>query len=653
MSVALVGAGPRGTSVLERLCASAPELLAPGARLTVHVVDPAPPGAGQVWRTSQSPRLLMNTVACQVTLFTDDSVDCSGPVRPGPSLYEWARDEQGVDAGELGPDDYPTRAHYGRYLEWVFAKTVREAPPAVHVETHTSRAIRLDDAPDGSQTLTLANGRTLSALSAVVLAQGHLPLLPDEEQQRLTSYATGHGLCHVPPANPADVDLSPLAPGEPVLLRGLGLNFFDHLTLLTTGRGGRFTHSPEGGLRYVPSGREPRLYAGSRRGIPYQARGDNAKGPYGRHTPLVLTDEATAGFRKRAVSGEAPDFRTEIWPLVAKEVETVYYETLLRTRESTAQSLGSPDLLDDFQGRFLAAPHGTSQEAAVLDEFGVPEADRWSWERISRPYAGQVFPDATAWRSWLLTHLREDAAQAALGNVDGPVKAAQDVLRDLRNELRLIVDHGGLPGDSRRDDLDRWYTPLNAFLSIGPPRRRVEELTALVAAGVVEILGPRLDVRAEDGAWVAHSPDVPGSAVRVTSLIEARLPEPDLRRTADPLLAQLLGTGRARPHVIDGYETGGLDVTLRPYLLMDRQGRPQARRLAFGVPTEGVHWVTAAGARPGVDSVTLSDADAVARAVLRMTSQAFPPAKIGTPEGESEARPKAKRWPNVELASID
>ncbi len=162
VSVALVGAGPRGTSVLERLCASAPQLLCPRARLTVHVVDPAPPGPGQVWRTSQSPRLLMNTVSSQVTLFTDDSVDCSGPVRPGPSLYEWARgegNEVGEGEGELGPDDYPTRAQYGRYLEWVFAKVVREAPPAVRVVTHPTRAVRLDDAPDGSQTLTLGNGR--------------------------------------------------------------------------------------------------------------------------------------------------------------------------------------------------------------------------------------------------------------------------------------------------------------------------------------------------------------------------------------------------------------------------------------------------------------------------------------------------------------
>ena len=32
----------------------------------------------------------MNTVASQVTLYTDDSVDCEGPIRPGPSLYAWA-----------------------------------------------------------------------------------------------------------------------------------------------------------------------------------------------------------------------------------------------------------------------------------------------------------------------------------------------------------------------------------------------------------------------------------------------------------------------------------------------------------------------------------------------------------------------------------
>ncbi len=43
---------------------------------------------------------------------------------------------------------------------------------------------------------------------------------------------------------------------------------------------------------------------------------------------------------------------------------------------------------------------------------------------------------------------------------------------------------------------------------------------------------------------------------------------------------------------------------------------PHPRRFAYGVPTEVMHWVTAAGIRPGIGSVILSDSDAIARAVL-------------------------------------
>nr|WP_256356099.1 FAD/NAD(P)-binding protein [Streptomyces sp. PKU-EA00015] len=654
-AIALVGAGPRGTCFLERLCASVPDL-APDTPLTVHVVDPAAPGAGRVWRTDQNAELLMNTVASQVTVFTDDSVACEGPIRPGPSLYEWAAGRCGE---RLGPDDYPTRACYGRYLEWAFARTVGSAPETVEVRVHRALAVRLEDdrdAPadvrDPLQSLRLDDGTMLSGLSAVVLAQGHLPVVSRQSTAQLADYAARRpGLRHFPPANPADLDLSGIAAGERVLLRGLGLSFFDHLALLTTGRGGSFVRDGERGLVYRPSGREPELYAGSRRGVPHQARGDNAKGPSGRHEPLVLTPGVIAGFRERAEAGHPADFLSEIWPLVAKEVETVYYASLpaVRERETAGAVTG-------FRERFLASGHGSAEEAETLQAFGVAEADRWSWDRLARPHRGEVFTSRAGHRAWLLAYLRADAAHAGLGNVEGPVKAALDVLRDVRNELRLIVDHGGLTGTSRRDHLDRWYTPLNAFLSIGPPRRRIEEMTALIEAGVLEVVGPRMSVGTEAGLFTAQSPDVPGSAVTFTTLIEARLPEPDLRRTDDELLGRLLKTGQCRPHAIDGYETGGLDVTPRPYRLVNRQGRAHPRRLAFGVPTEGVHWVTAAGARPGVDSVTLSDADAVARAALR--SLAPPLAGAGRGPGRDleagvESGAEIGRRPNVELASMN
>ncbi|WP_078879777.1 FAD/NAD(P)-binding protein [Kitasatospora purpeofusca] len=682
LQICVIGAGPRGLSVLERLCAN--ERSSPsGATVTVHVVDPAPPGAGRVWRTDQSRHLLMNTVASQITVYTDDSVRIDGPVEPGPSLYEWAKslapegspdrdpdparngpggngpggNEPGVhepagrgpdghgpgapgrqpdgpdgaalaEAAALGPNTYPTRAFYGHYLHAAFRAVVAAAPPTVTVRVHRSRAVAMADAhgfPGGPQGVRLEDGTRLNRLDAIVLAQGHLPARPTPREARTASLARIHHLDYITPANPADVHVT-ARPGQSVLLRGLGLNFFDHMALFTLGRGGRFEQT-DGGLVYRPSGAEPRLYATSRRGIPYHARGENEKGAYGRHLPRLLTTEVVAELRERTRRGGPVRFATDLWPLVSREVEAVYYGALLTARARGAER-------EAFTDRFLTA----EDPAAVLDEHGIPEADRWSWDRLSRPYAGREFTDRADFRDWLLEHLRQDVAEARAGNLSGPLKAALDVLRDLRNEIRMAVDHSGIAGDSYRDDLDGWYTPLNAFLSIGPPVERIEQLIALIEAGVVELLGPGTEIRIDpvDPAFAAHSTAVPGPTVRATVLVEARLPEPDLRRTDDPLLRHLLDTEQCATYRIPGpagtgYPTGGLAVTERPYRLLDGRGRAHPRRFAYGVPTESVHWVTAAGIRPGVDSVTLGDSDAIARAVLALSpAPEWPTAAAGS-----------------------
>ncbi|MFE6691549.1 FAD/NAD(P)-binding protein [Streptomyces sp. NPDC057743] len=643
LTVGIVGGGPRGLSVLERICAN--ERKSPSnSSVTVHVVDPYRPGPGKVWRTAQSRHLLMNTVACQVTVYTDDSVVMDGPVEEGPSLYAWAAqlartadtrtartaEERAFldEARRTGPDSYASRALYGRYLTDCFDRVVERAPDHVTVRVHRQSATALDDGPLGTQVLALADGTLLAGLDAVVLAQGHLPARPSPHEARTMEEARAHGLTYIPPASPADVDLSVAEPGQPVLLRGLGLNFFDETALLTVGRGGRFDRDAGGRLRYLPSGREPTLYAGSRRGVPYHARGENEKGAHGRHRPRLLTPERIARLTARADRGEQVRFGTDVWPLIAKEVESVYYGTLLATRGRAAECARCID-------RYVAARPG--EEAALLDAYGIPAADRWDWDRISLPYGRRVFTDRSAFRDWLLAYLDRDVREARAGNVNGPLKAALDVLRDLRNEIRLVVDHGRLEGNSYRDDLQGWYTPLNAFLSIGPPVSRIEELIALVEAGTVRPIGPGMQVRViSEGpgapAFEAVSDRVGGDPVRATVLVEARLPESDVRRTDDPLLAHLLATGQATAYRIAGahgtsYQTGGMTVTERPYRVVAADGRAHPRRFAYGVPTEAVHWATAAGIRPGVNSVTLGDSDALARAVLELT----PAGDGGTP----------------------
>lgn len=645
--ICIIGAGPRGLSVLERLHASA---AAHSPRpITVHVVDPTLPIGSAVWRTDQSRELLMNTVAAQITMFADESVNCAGPVVPGPSLHEWARFVEHLGSGDqlpdwvraecrdLGPDSYPTRALYGHYLRWVLRHLLRTAPDNLNITLHTRTATSLTDAEDGTQVVELDDATVLDGLDSVVLAQGHLPTMLSEAETALAEHAARNHLNYVRPSNPADVDLSFIKPGDEVALRGIGLNFFDYMALLTTGRGGRFARDDDGTLTYHPSGTEPVLIAGSRRGVPYTARGENQKGAFGRHEPLFLTPWVIRTLRRRAERGRPADFRTEVWPLIDREVRSVYYTTLITERSCVCEAevfsrryravceeeFASAAVEEPFDQPF-DQPRSEA-ESVLLDRFGIAETDRWDWNAIAKPYGDREFTDADDYRKWLVSYLKQDVKEALRGNVRSPLKAALDAMRDLRNEIRLVVDHSGISGDSYRDDLQRWYTPFNAFVSIGPPVQRAEEMIALIEAGVLRVVGPGMRVEpAPDGSeFLVTSTKVPGPPVRVSTLIEARLPEPDIRTTIDPLLGGLLARGECILHRIPlagggYYETGGLAVGPRPYPVLGPGRVPHPRRFAFGVPTEAVHWVTAAGIRPGVNSVILSDADAIAQACLAL-----------------------------------
>lgn len=649
--IAIVGMGPRGLSVFERICANVRQL-GIAANLEAVLIDSKSIGTGSVWRTDQSGHLLMNTVAEQVTIFTDETVEMAGPVDIGPSLYEWANflakignfagvsDEVCRSAAQIRPESYPPRWFYGHYLRWAFERIRERNKQWVRVREIVATAVDLRDAPSGLQELELSSGERLTGLHAVVLTQGHLPDKEVGESGSLPVAARRSGLAYIPPGNAADVEVDRIPEGEPVLVRGLGLTFFDYLVLLTAGRGGRFKES-DGGVEYIASGREPLIVAGCRRGVPHQARGANQKGVDGRYLPALLDAEKIAELRCRSeISGDL-SFRRDVWPLIAREVESVYYAALVAERVS-------PLRLRSFRERFLAAP--TESEAGeLLDRFHIAPRDRWDWTALADPTRGRRFIGPGDFHTWLLGYLDADVGQARLGNVHGPVKAALDVLRDLRNEVRLIVDHGGIAGTSYRDDLDRWYTPLNAFLSIGPPASRIAELAALIRAGVVRILGPGTRVRVDErrGCFVANSPRVESSTTAARHLIDAWLPAPDLHRTADPLLRNLIHRDAVRAYTIPNplvgaYRTGGLTVGPDTHHLIDASGHPHPRRYAFGVPTEAVHWVTAAAPRPGVNSVTLSDGDTIAREILELHREDLAASAL-TPEPTTAARQEDPR----------
>jgi uncharacterized NAD(P)/FAD-binding protein YdhS len=572
-SLVIVGAGPRGTGVLERIAANAAEL-PPGAGLDIHLVDPYPPGPGRIWRTEQSPLLWMNSRAEDVTVFTDTSVEMAGPVREGPTLHEWA----GLDG-----DAFVGRRVQGSYLRWAYDRAVAALPPEVTVHHHPYRAVRVSGPREGRQRVWLAGRPRPLLADAVVLTLGHLDAEPDPEQAALSAYARAHGLVHLPPDFTADSDLAPLRPGEPVLVRGFGLAFVDLMVLLTEGRGGRYD-----GDTYLPSGREPVLYVGSRRGVPYHSkigyRLDGAPPPLPRFLGPAETEALLArpgGF----------DFRRDVWPLVEKELGYAHYHRLF-TAHPERTGLGWAA----FERRYAAVDDPA--ERAALVAAAVPDpADRLDLAALDRPLAGLRYGSHDAFQAGLRRYVEAD-----LRRRHDPAHSPDQAVF-----LALLSVYGRL---MRLGDIGTWWHGFFSYLASGPPGPRLRQLLALSRAGLLRFVGADMSVRAEGGVFRATSPTVPGFAVETRALVEARLPQPTVARSRDPLLRELYAEGAAA--TADGL----LCVDPADGRVLDRSGLPHPRRFALGPYTD----VRGAGAftRPHTGGPAFRQNDAAARAVLAL-----------------------------------
>lgn len=582
-SLVIVGAGPRGTGLIERIAANADALYA-GAGFDIHLVDPHRPGAGRIWRADQSPLLWMNSQAEDVTMFTDETVRMDGPVREGPTLHEWA----GLD-GRFFPD----RRIQGEYLRWVHESAVAELPEGVTVHHHARRALRVGGPREGRQQVWL-EGRPRPLLAdLVVLALGHLDAELDDEQREFADFARAHGLVHLPPDFTADSDLSPLAPGEPVLVRGFGLAFVDLMVLLTEGRGGRYEGDPadvDGELTYHPSGREPVLYVGSRRGVPYHSKiGYDLEGERP-PLPRFFGPAEVDALLERAGGGGKLDFRRDVWPSVEKELGFAHYHRLFTAHpERTAMAWA------DFEEKYAAAVD--TGERAVLVASAVPDAaDRLDLAALDRPLEGVRYASYEEFQDGLRAYVEADLTR----------RHNDSFSADLGVFFGLLSVYGQL---IRLGDVGSWWHGFFSYLASGPPGPRLRQLLALSRAGILHFVGADMGVVAEDGVFRASSATVPGASVEARALVEARLPEPTVARVRDGLLREL-------------YEDGGVVETAEGLVavdptdgrVLDRSGRPHPRRFALGPYTNSR--TPGAFTRPRTGGPAFRQNDATARAVL-------------------------------------
>ena len=644
VAVAIIGAGPRGISITERIAAYLNQTESRDP-LTLHVIDDVQVGAGRVWDTRQTHTLCMNTLAGAVTLFTEPGATVTAPVFEGPTMYEWIQllrgdgdevsepkhslfqahpptplDQFVTEIRSTRPESNPSRALYGEYLRWVWKVARAQLPAAVSIIEHHTHAVSIS-AEETSDAITLSDGTCIHA-DATVLASGWvLPKLTPAQHEFATS-----GLVYIPPNNPVEQEVSRIRPGERVLVRGLGMGFFDLMALTTLERGGRFVpdQSERSGLRYEAAGDEPVFVVTSGRGYPYLPKSEYHSLPP--KADLTRLQQAIAAHHVPDGSGEL-SFSNDLWPTLVRDAYTEYYRTLARVRPA-ALHVPLVDLLGAIDTADIEA-HATPYDivpisVALTQTLAGMTSEPFRMEQFVDPLNATDTLSLTTLNQQVTESMARDIAQAVAAR-NAPVKAALWAISAARKPVAIATENGR----GRREPALRQYMAFGQMVGSGPPLFRTRELLALADAGYVTFLGPNPTIeiqRDTHGVATAFHATSQSRTVTATTLVDAFLPNPDITQPADELTQSLVRNGRIRPFATDGVETSSPETDAATRRTVHPDGTLDPRLHIVGIPT-GRQWAdTTISPMPGTDPRMLQETDQTARSLLAQAGVLSPAA---------------------------
>ncbi|HKU03458.1 MAG TPA: hypothetical protein VJQ80_11670, partial [Arthrobacter sp.] len=416
----------------------------------------------------------------------------------------------------------------------------------------------------------------------------------------------------------------------------MGLAFVDLLVLLMEGRGGRFQETDDGGLRYLPSGREPRLWAGSRRGVPYHSK---ISAPLRGQAPGPLRFFTAAAVNVLLDAHGELDFRQHLWPLIAKEAGYWYYRELLT---------GSPERAamewEEFAARY-AEVDWYSSGCADLVAAAVPDPGlHLDLERLDRPFDGVHFAGHQELQDAVAGYIGNDLSLR--DSPDHPETLALFLaLLHVYMEVGRVVPAERLNAKSQQV-IHGWWHGFFSFVDSGPPPHRLRQMLALHRAGLLQFLGPGLEVSTDEtsGTFRATSPQS-GVSVSATALIEARLPGTSVARSLNPVLSSLYDGGLGSEQQVltsDGIHSTGKLLVSPGHHLVDAESRSQATLFGIGPGTSG--WGAGAFARPNTNAAPFRENDALARTVLgaaRDIASQEPAAAVPTARDKTTPEPAA------------
>lgn len=133
--IAIVGTGPGGDSVIERI---ASRLAGRQTRrpLVIYAIDSVAVGCRQIWRTDQPDWFIMNTRARNATMFSNAPDKGAWRAGFGPTFQDW---RQQVDTNYPGPTGLAPSGLFGKYLKFVLDVIELNLPTNMHLERAQDR----------------------------------------------------------------------------------------------------------------------------------------------------------------------------------------------------------------------------------------------------------------------------------------------------------------------------------------------------------------------------------------------------------------------------------------------------------------------------------------------------------------------------------
>ena len=592
--ITIIGAGPRGISVLDRLIENFKN---EEIKIKIHIFDRFKVGGGKVWDTNQNENLLMNTLPEELTIFSE-----TNKAMPGKSNIEKLTFKQWIEKNKKNIDSklYQPRRFYGEYLKYAFNQLASSKIDLINIISSESEVYDIEKYDSG---FMIKSGVGDFYSDCVVLATGHEYNNTYGLNEELKKLSSEYSLNYYPDGYIADYDLSLIPKKSSVGVLGLGLNFYDTVSLLTTGRGGKFVRDHNNKLMYQPSGEEPAIIAGSRTGMPSRARAINQK---------LLSRTPKSYFLRRLANKSNLSFKKEIYPAIEAEVNFNY----LINKASLNQ-----DTIDFLVERINSSLDSFSFES-LAHVIGVDDFKKIDLRGLYQPFINLDIDNIGSFHELIRRELDFDVKEAKLGNVSSLLKNSIDLLRDLRGDIRKCVEFDKI----KPDEFTVFYKefkPLYSSLVAGPPVNRVEELLALLDAGVVKFIGPnayyQLDRRKK--VFTLHSKDIHDSYFEAKSLIVARTPDIDIKKTNSRLFINLVKRGIIRENIKSSDNinlgTGGVDICKNSLNPIDLHNKLVQNMYVIGIPTEASRFFTqTAGSNPNKWNDIIHDSEIISSKIL-------------------------------------